>query len=368
MKPHSCARSGALADGVILSEATVRALVDDIFGALGFAAGERALLAEALIDGSRAGYPSHGVKRIPVYVDDFRDGMIVPAAVPVVTHEMAAAVAIDARGCLGQVSTVFAIEKAAAKARQAGIGCATVHNGNDMACLGYYVDGPAREGRITLLMSNGGAASVAPFGSAAPFLSTNPITCGIPRAPGKPPLVIDLSTSVVSMGKMKTAANRGGAVPEGWLVDRDGRPVTDPARLFSTPREAALLPLGGVSSGHKGFLLSLMVEAFAGALGGVAMSSGAERRRARHGLFALVVDPDGFREGPDFAREMEAFVTALEALPAVGGSGGVRMPGARRGDPPVGGIPVDGVTWARIATVLEELSLTGDYPKMGTVA
>ena len=357
-------------DGVILSEATVRALIDDIFGALGFAAGERALLAEALIDGSRAGHPAHGVKRIPVYVDDFRDGMIEPAAVPVVTHEMAAAVVIDAHCCLGQVSTVFAIEEAAAKARQAGIGCATVHNGNDMACLGYYVVGPAREGRITLLMSNGagGAASAPPFGSAAPFLSTNPITCGIPRAPGKPPLVIDLSTSVVSQGKVRTAANRGEAVPEGWLVDRDGRPVTDPARFFSTPREAALLPLGGVSSGYKGFLLSLMVEAFAGALAGVAMSSGAEPRRARRGLFVLVVDPDGFRGGSDFASKMEALVSALEALPGVGGSGGVRMPGVRRGDPPAEGIPVDGLTWARIATVLEELSLTGDYPKMDTVA
>ena len=351
------------ATGVSAPEATVRALIEDVFGALGFTAGERAVLAETLLEASRAGYHSHGVMRIPTFVDDTRAGMIEPATAPAVARETAAAVLIDARRCLGPVSTVFAVEQATAKARQAGIGCAAVRNGNDVARLGAYVGAPARDGLITLIMVNdaGGGACVAPFGSAAPFLSTNPLAAGIPRAPGKPPLVIDLSTSVVALGKVRMAANRGAAVPEGWLIDRAGRSTTDPAALFATPREAALLPLGGAADGHKGFLLSLIVEAFAGALTGAGMSTGSQAEDRGNGVFVLAADPGALGGSGGFARAMEAFTAGLEALSPAAGSGGVRLPGVRLADAPAGAIPIDGPTWARITTILGELALAGDY-------
>ena len=92
------------------AEATVRGMIGDIFSALGFTAAERAILADTLLEASRAGYASHGVVRIPIFVEDTRVGVITPAVAPVVTHEMAAAVVVDARHCLGPVSTVFAIE------------------------------------------------------------------------------------------------------------------------------------------------------------------------------------------------------------------------------------------------------------------
>ena len=351
--------------GVILSETTVRALIRDIFGAIGYDAGECRLLAESLLDGSRAGYHAHGVMRIPVYVDDTRAGTLIPGAVPVVTHESPAAVAIDAQHCLGQVACVFAIEQATAKARQAGIGCAAVRNANDVACLGSYLDKPARDGLISILMINmaGGAACVAPFGAHVPFLSTNPIAAGIPRRSGKPPIVIDFSTSVVSLGRIRMAANQGQAVPEGWLADRAGNPVTDPAKLFSIPREAALLPAGA----HKGFLMSLIVEVLAGALTGAGMSSGSEPRLSSRGLFVLVIDPDCVGGNSGFLGEIEQFVAALERLPAAGGSRGVRIPGARRYEAFSGEIPVDKPTWGRIAGIVEELSLNRDYPVVETV-
>ncbi len=349
--------------GVIAPEATVCALIEDIFGALGFTALERAVLTETLLEASRAGYHSHGVMRIPTFAEDTRAGMIAPAMAPVVVHETAAAAMIDARRCLGPASCVFAAERAAAKARAQGVGCAAVRNGNDVARLGAYVGGPAREGLMTLLLVNdaGGGACVAPFGSAAPFLSTNPLACGIPRAPGKPPLVIDLSTSVVALGKIKMAANRGEAVPEGWLIDREGRTTTEPAGFFETPRRASLLPLGGAADGHKGFLLSLIVEAFAGALAGAGMSSGNENEDQGNGLFVLAADPEALGMGAEFVRMMEEFVASLEALPPAEGSAGVRLPGARAGGGPGGPYPVDGPTWARIKAILDALSLADDY-------
>ena len=351
--------------GVCAPESTVRALIEDVFGALGFTARECAVLAGTLLEASRAGYHSHGAMRIPTFVDDTRAGRIVPAAAPAVVRETAAAVLIDARRCLGPVSTVFAIERAAAKARREGIGCAAVRNGNDVARLGAYVGGPARDGLMTLLMVNdaGGGACVAPCGSAVPFLSTNPLAAGIPRAPGAPPLVIDLSTSVAALGKVRMAANRGATVPEDWLIDRAGRPTVDPAALFTTPRAAALRPLGGAAGGHKGFLLSLIVEAFAGALTGAGMSAGNEAEGRGNGLFVLAADPAALGGRDGFIAAMEAFVAGLTALPPADGGAGVRLPGARLADYPVDAIPIDGPTWARIAAILEELSLpAAAYP------
>ena len=352
--------------GVSAPEATVCALIEDIFGALGFTGPERAVLAETLLEASRAGYHSHGVMRIPTFAEDTRAGLIAPATAPVVVHETAAAAMIDARRCLGPVSAVFAVEQAAARARRTGIGCAAVRGGNDIARLGAYVAAPARAGLMTLLMVNdaGGGACVAPFGSAAPFLSTNPLACGIPREPGRPPLVIDISTSVVALGKIRMAANRGEAVPEGWLIDRAGRPATEPAGFFATPRSASLLPLGGAADGHKGFLLSLIVEAFAGALAGAGMSRGNEKEDCGNGLFVLAADPQALGAGSEFVRMMEAFLAGLAALPPAAGSAGVRLPGARAaaGDGPPAAFPIDGPTWARIAALLQALSLDGDYP------
>ena len=349
---------------VSVPEATVRTLVEDIFGAFGFTTDEQTLLAEVSLDASRRGHAAHGVARIPTYVDHIRDGMIKPAVVPVVTGETTAATVIDARHCLGAVSTVFAIEHATAKARQAGVGCATVRNSNDIGCLGSYLGAPARDGLITLLMANQTmvAPCVVPFGSTTPFLSTNPIAVGIPRETGKAPLVIDLSTSVVSLGKVRTAANRGEAVPEGWLIDRDGRPVTDPNRLLEIPREANLLPIGGATAGHKGFLLGLIVEAFAGALTGAGTNPGSQFERAMYGLFVLSIDPGRLVGSRDFTRAMETCIAALEALPATGDTGGVRIPVERRADAPSDEIVLDGPTWSRFQAVIEDLLLTGNYP------
>jgi uncharacterized oxidoreductase len=349
--------------GVTAPEATVRALIEDIFGALGFTTDERAVLAETLLEASRAGYHSHGVMRIPTFVGDTRAGMITPAASPAIVNETAAAVLIDAHRCLGPISTAFAIESATAKAREAGIGCALVKNGNDVARLGAYVGAPARDGLITLLLVNdaGGGACVAPFGGAAPFLSTNPLAAGIPRGPGEPPLVIDLSTSVVALGKVRMAMNQGDPVPEGWLIDSEGEPTTDPTAFFKKPREAALLPLGGATDGHKGFLLSLIVEALAGALTGAGMSGGHQDEDRGNGLFVLMADPKALGTAEVFAREMAAFVGGLKAVPPAAGSDGVRLPGEALRDAPGGDLPIDGPTWAKITTILEELSVTTAY-------
>ena len=143
--------------------------------------------------------------------------------------------------------------------------------------------------------------------------------------------MIDLSTSVVALGKIRMAANQGEAVPKGWLIDREGRPTTEPAGFFETPRVASLLPLGGAADGHKGFLLSLIVEAFAGALAGAGMSRGNENEDQGNGLFVLAADPQALGTGAEFVRMMEEFVASLQALRACRGQRGCAPP--RRAGP-----------------------------------
>ncbi len=354
--------------GVRASVETVRALIDDCFGALGYTPQERAAIAEILLEASLAGYDSHGVMRIPTYVEDTRAGLIAPAVAPVITHETAASARLDARRCHGIVSTAEAIRIAGEKARALGIGCVGVYNGNDVARLGSHVVAPAHAGLITLLMVNdaGGGAAVAPWGGAAPFLSTNPLALGIPREAPAPPVVIDLSTSVVALGKLKMALNRGERVPEGWLVERSGQSTTDPGAFFTKPRSAALRPLGGTTDGHKGFMLSLMVELFAGALAGAGCSSGNENEDQGNGLFVLAADPAAFGNGAGCTHAFEALATGLAACPPEAGSAGVRLPGERLAHAAAArerdGLPIDGPTWAKITTIVEELGLRGDYP------
>ena len=349
--------------GVSAPEATVCALIEDIFGALGFTAPERAVLTETLLEASRAGYHSHGVMRIPTFAEDTQAGIIAPAVAPVVAHETAAAAMIDAKRCLGPVSAVFAVEQATAKARAEGIGCAAVCNGNDIARLGAYVGGPARAGLITLLLVNdaGGGACVAPFGSAAPFLSTNPLACGIPRADGALPLVIDLSTSVVALGKIRMAANLGRG-RAGGLADRPRGPADDGARrllrdaargLPAAARRRRRRPQGFPSQPDRRGL-------------------GRRARRRRH-------EPGQRERGPG-QRPLRARRRPRDAGQGRGvraGDGGIHRraggpaagrgqcrrapPGARSPAAPGGAFPIDGPTWARIAAILESLSLGSDY-------
>ena len=150
-------------------------------------------------------------------------------------------------------------------------------------------------------------------------------------------------------------------MPEGWLIDRAGRTTTEPAGFFDSPRTASLLPLGGAADGHKGFLLGLIIEAFAGALAGAGMSRGNENEDQGNGLFVLAADPQALGTGAAFVHAMEEFVAGLEALPAAEGSAGVRLPGTRAHAGPGGPYPIDGPTWARIGAILDALSLGRDY-------
>ena len=333
----------------------------DILTALGVPDDECAIVTSSFMEATLAGYDSHGIMRIPMYFDDIRSGNMVPGASLDTLTETPASALLDANYGLGPVVAERALAVACDKARQTGIGCVSVTRSNEIARLGVYVREPALAGLVTVLMVNdaGGGPVVAPWGSTQPFLSTNPVAVGFPWRDDTP-IVIDLSTSIVAAGKLKMARSSGANAPEGWLIDDSGTTTTDVETFFAEPRASALLPLGGLMAGHKGFALSLIVDILGGALSGDGCSNGEENGN-RNGVFALAIDPDMFASRSVFVSHVGEFAERLKACNRMPGVEEILMPGERsqrvREERLKNGIPIEPPVWREITRIMDELGV-----------
>lgn len=349
-----------------LAPADLARLITDCFAALSVPEEEIGMVAEALLEASLAGYDSHGLMRLPRYVQEVEEGLIRPGAPFARQKESPGSAWVDAGGGFGAVAATRAVTLACQKAAQVGVACVSVYNANDIGRLGSYLLEPARRGFVTVLMVNdsGGFASVAPPGGAARFFSTNPLAAGIPT--GGDPLVLDFSTSMTAVGRLRMAANRGEPIPEGWVTDRAGEPVSDPARYFSEPEETFLLPLGGLLAGHKGFALQLLVEVLAGALSGAGVVTGVDSAREANAIFALALDPEHFVTRSLFTELVQQMVVALKQSPRLPHVTEILLPGERaareRQRRGLVGIPLDQPTRQALQATVERLGLTGSYP------
>ena len=341
-------------------------LIRDIFRHLDVPAEDCTIVADTLLEASLSGYDSHGIMRVPMYVADIRRGTMVPGASLEIVQETPASAQLDAHFGLGPVAATGAVHLAGAKAEELGVGSVGVAHASDIGRLGGYLHPLAEAGLITLMVVNdaGGGPCVAPWGSVQPFFSTNPIAAGIPRR-GGPPIIIDLSTSVVAAGKLKMLANRGENPPEGWLVDRRGEPTADLSSFFAAPRQSTLLPLGGLIAGHKGFALGLLVDILAGALGGSGCSTGEESDLNRNGVFVLALDAEKFVGCEAFDASVSQFIDRLKAAEKAPGTDEILLPGEgshrerqkRRRD----GVPVDATIRDAIKKILADLHLENTY-------
>ena len=337
-------------------------LMGRIFARVGIPADERDIVVEVLLEATMAGYLSHGVMRVPLYVEAIRKGRIRPGVRTRVLRRGPSALHLDAGHGLGPVSATEAVGRATEMAAQSGVGCVSVVRAADVARLGSYVIEPAREGFVCLLLVNdaGGNPNVAPWGSTEPFLSTNPLAAGIPRR-GAAPIVIDMSTSVAAAGRLRMLAAEGREAPEGWLIDETGLPCSDPAAALDVPPRAALLPLGGMLAGHKGFALSLLVDVLAGALSGAGCSAGDLDSSDRNGLFVLAVDPARFLGREGFLDRVEEYVQRLKGLPTAPGVEEVLVPGERahreRQRARAEGLRLDPGIWAPVRALMDDFGL-----------
>jgi L-2-hydroxycarboxylate dehydrogenase (NAD+) len=220
------------------------------------------LMAEADLQGS----DGHGVTRLPQYARRIKAGGFNVKPDIQVVREQAGTALLNGDNGMGHLVMKRAAEIAIDKARTTGIAWVSSQFSNHAGPASLYARMPLKHDMIGLYFAVGNANHLPPWGGLDMLLSTNPIAAAIP-AGDEPPIILDMATTVAAYGKVKTKALRGETMPEGWMIDRQGKPLTDPKRAD----EGMLLPLGGMEAGYKGYGLAMIIGLLAGTLGGAAM-------------------------------------------------------------------------------------------------
>jgi LDH2 family malate/lactate/ureidoglycolate dehydrogenase len=314
----------------------------------GASAEEAATIARYNIGANLVGHDSHGIILIPSYIDRIKVGHIVPRAPFDIKEQSPTTMVIDGNWGFGYVVTDRAMRMTIDKARQQNVAATTVFRQSHIGRLASYPLMAAREGMIAMITADSGrsAKAVAPFGGAQARLGTNPICFAIPSNL-EGPLFFDMATSAAAAGKINVATARGEQVPTGWLIDKDGKPSTDPRVLR---QGGALLPLGG-AEGYKGYGLAAIVEIFSGLLTGLGF--GVEPTgRHNDGCFIAVFNVAAFRNLEVFKREVTEFAQYLKATPPAAGFTEVLYPGEiehnREQERRKNGISVEDATWNKL--------------------
>ena len=338
----------------IIADQTLTDFACDLFSAAGVPPEDAALIARVLVWSNLRGVDSHGVLRIPGYLERVRKGINNPTPNIRTITDLPAAAVLEGDGAFGQVALARAAEIATAKATDAGIGLCLIRHATHMGAIGYFTLEIAAEGMAGIAI-NTSRPNMAYPGARTAGLATSPIAISVPGSTHAP-LMLDMATATQSMGKIQLARDTGMALGEGWAVDADGNPTIDPNKA-SIPTA-----LGG----HKGGGLALMFECLTslmvanpliapfleGAPGG--------REHMQNGLL-IAVDISKFGDVGDYAREVDRLAEAIKTLPRVDGTDEILVPG-ERGDRVLerrkaDGIPLPDGTWKRLEEVASKLGV-----------
>jgi len=277
--------------------------------------------ARAIVTSDVWGNPSHGLMRLPFYLQRITMGGVNGEAELTTISERGAITSLDGQDGLGHWQAWNAAELGVVKAKEFGISLVSVKNSSHCGALGVYLYPALDAGQIAMIFTNGPAVMPA-VGGNAPLLSTSPIASGIPS---QPPMIIDLSTSAVARGKIASAAKAGGSIPEGWAVNAQGEAITDAKEALM----GMLAPLGGA----KGFALGLMVESLSAGLSGGALSRNVpdmfnpddDTKPQSISHTVITIDPSDLGDSAAY----EDFNAIAASITATGG----RIPGSKRVHP-----------------------------------
>jgi ureidoglycolate dehydrogenase (NAD+) len=268
-------------------------------------------VADVLMHASVRGVDSHGVARLPRYVERMRAGELNLDPHPRVLPGEGAIAVVDGDDGPGAVAAVVATDHALALAREHGVGAVVVRRSSHFGAASYYATRVARRGSIGMAMTNSGPG-VIPFGGSQAALGTNPIACAAPL-PGGEVWDLDMATSQVALNRIFNARDEGRPIPLGWGVDAAGNATTDPSAV------SAAVPLGG----YKGYGLAVMVEVLCGVLSGAGMRGAGEDI----GHFHLAIDPERTVGRARLADMLAQLLAELKAIPPAAGFEEVLVPG-----------------------------------------
>lgn len=333
--------------------------VTRLFAAAGVPEAEAGTVGSSLVGSNLRGHDSHGVMRVPQYVDFLRKGAYIPGVKLTVEHESPAVVVCNGQWGFGQVQAHRLLDLILPRARQLGLAAGAGRDFGHIGRLGEYAERAAAEGLVLIATVNncGSGQRVAPPGGIEPRLGTNPLCAAVPT--GGDPVVLDFGTSVVAEGKVRVYHINKRPVPDGWLLDPQGQPTTDPSVIYQTP-QGSILPMGGAQA-YKGFGLSLVLDMLSGGLsGGHASYPGAPPVRGNNVVF-LALDPERFAGREALVHEAAQVADYVRSTPRAPGVDAILLPGdperrtlERRS---AEGIPLEDAHWAKLVELAAELGV-----------
>ena len=297
--------------------AALQELTSRLFMQLGAPAHIADDVARILVGANLAGHDSHGVLRLPIYLQHIQEGKLDPAAEPVIIEEDATTLKIDGQNGFGHYTARRGMALAIEKARQSKISCVTFTRINHIGRLGEYAEDAARAGCLGITTVGNGSRDfgrTAPYGGAQYRLGTNPIAVGVPTGDAFP-FVLDFATSIVAEGKIQVARSKGLDMPPGYLFDKQGQPTVKTADFYDG---GCMVPFGL----HKGYALSLFICL----LGGLGAPFDPEKA-AMGGCYMQVLNIDAFTPLADYQRNVRMFLDAMKATPLAPGFDEVLVPG-----------------------------------------
>lgn len=336
-----------------IAPAPLRDYVAAIFEKVGSEPAEAAAIARRLVAANLAGHDSHGVVRVSNYVTRLGAGNVALNQHAEIVTESDAFAVIDGRSGFGQVIGAEAMAIGMEKARRQGVALIALRRTHHLGRIGDWAEECAQEGFVSVHFVN--AIDIGPivaaFGGRDRRISTNPFCCGIPRPDGRH-LILDFATSKVAEGKVMVARNKGVEVPEGCIIDAEGRPTRQPQALYDG---GALLPFGE----HKGFGLALFCELMAGALtgGGCQHEGRPDIGKIHNNMLSIVIDPRRVGNSSAVMAEVERSVAWIKASRPLVPGDEVMVPGdperRMREQRSRDGIPIDAETWRQLVATGE---------------
>jgi uncharacterized oxidoreductase len=344
----------------LIDHAELHGIALRVFEAAGSEPEEARIIADHLIEANLRGHDSHGVGLIPNYLHHLENGTVVANRKGRIVSEDGSLIVYDGERAWGQIAAREAVMVGIAKARESGVAVVALRNPHHIGRVGTYGEMCAEAGLVSFHFVNVTDArpAVAPWRGTDARFSTNPVCIAMPGAEPGRPIILDMATSVVAMGKVRVARNKGEQLKPGILLDGDGRPTTDPSAMYRQPR-GALMTFGE----HKGYALAFVCEMLAGALCG----SGTMRPErqggatATNGMLTIVIDPSRLVDRAWLAQEITAMTAYITASPPARPDEPVLIPGdperRTRAERIANGVPIDDETWRELVAAARGINV-----------
>jgi len=342
--------------GLVFPQRGLKRAIGAIAAAGGSEPAEAELVGDNLVTANLTGHDSHGIGMMPRYVEALLEGGLHPNRKVEVKLDGGSLLALDGGAGYGQSIGLQATRLGIERARRHGVAVVTLGNSHHLGRIGHWAEMAVDEGLVSIHFVNVlSFARVAAYGGADGRFGTNPLCIALPGPAPDRPIIADMATSRIAMGKVRVARNKGDKIAEGTLLDAEGKPTTDPNVMYQRPRGALL-----TFAEHKGYALAFICELLGGALTGTGATSGG--RQFANGMLAFYVDPKVIDTSNYFDEEISRYTDFIRETKPITGVESVLVPGdperKMRAERTKNGVPLPDDTWAAIVNTAREVGVS----------